>query len=100
MSNLYQELAHLPARHDHGTAFCQGLSRVGRDPLHSRGRPTPAVTRQRDGTIGSPRPMGHLVGLREHHGVAGTGSSSGALAAAGVAFDDELVAGGGEAVDG
>ena len=36
------------------------------------------VTRQRDGTSGSPRPRDHLAGLREHHGVAGAGSSSGA----------------------
>ncbi len=34
------------------------------------------VTRQRDGTSGSPRPRDHLAGLREHHGVAGAGSST------------------------
>jgi hypothetical protein len=35
------------------------------------------VTRQRDGTSGSPRPRDHLAGLREHHGVAGAVSSTG-----------------------
>ena len=35
------------------------------------------VTRQRDGTSGSPRPRDHLAGLREHHGAAGAGSSTG-----------------------
>ncbi|HUZ26360.1 MAG TPA: hypothetical protein VMV07_21610, partial [Streptosporangiaceae bacterium] len=39
-----------------------------------------AVTRQRDGTSGSPRPRDHLAGLREHHGVAGAGSSTGGAA--------------------
>jgi hypothetical protein len=36
-----------------------------------------AVTRQRYRTSGSPRPGDHLAGLREHHGVAGAGSSTG-----------------------
>jgi integrase len=34
------------------------------------------VTRQRHGTSGLPRPRDHLAGLREHHGVAGAGSST------------------------
>ena len=46
-----------------------------------------AVTRQRDGTSGSPRPRDHLAGLREHHGVAGAGSSTMAVAFA-VGADD------------
>ena len=32
------------------------------------------------GTSGSPRPRDHLAGLREHHGVAGAGSSTGGAA--------------------
>ena len=38
------------------------------------------VTRQRDGTSGSPRPRDHLAGLREHHGVAGAGRRAAAPA--------------------
>ena len=80
-----------------GNAEVRGVSvRAGQAAGH--------VARRRDGTSGSPRPRDHLAGLREHHGVAGAVSSTGgggALAAAvGVAFDDKLVAGGGEPVDG
>jgi hypothetical protein len=39
-----------------------------------------AVTRQRHGTSGPPRPRDHLAGLREHHRVAGAGSSTGGAA--------------------
>jgi Protein of unknown function (DUF2637) len=45
-----------------------------------RHSPAPSVTRQRHGTSGSPRPRDHLAGLREHHGVAGAGSSTGGAA--------------------
>jgi hypothetical protein len=38
------------------------------------------VTRQRHGTSGPPRPRDHLVGLREHHRVAGADSSTGGAA--------------------
>jgi hypothetical protein len=67
-----------------GTAHFPGCPHKGDDPDYSRWAclDTPrawerlGVTRQRDGTSGSPRPRDHLAGLREHHGVAGSGSST------------------------
>jgi Metallo-beta-lactamase superfamily len=47
-------------------------------------QPGQLVTRQRHGTSSSPRPRGHLAGLREHHGVAEAGSSTGVGRGAGV----------------